>query len=132
MTPEDLKYSKDHEWVKVDGLKAQIGITHHAQDQLGDIVFVEVPEIGRVLEEGEVFGVVESVKTVSDLFAPVAGKVIEVNECLVESSENFTPEVVNSSPYDKGWMVTLEVADASVFDALLDQAGYLAHVESEA
>ena len=131
MIPEDLKYSKDHEWIKIDGLKATVGITHHAQDQLGDIVFVEVPEVGRVLEDGEVFGVVESVKTVSDLFSPVAGKVVSINENLVESSNEFTPEIVNASPYEKGWMVVIEVADPSAFESLLGHSDYLAHIESE-
>ncbi len=131
MIPEDLKYSEDHEWVRIEGLKATVGITHHAQDQLGDIVFVEVPEVDRELERGDTFGVVESVKTVSDLFAPVTGKVIERNEVLVESEESFEPEIINSSPYDKGWMIVIEVADESAFDDLLDAAAYKALVESE-
>ena len=131
MIPEDLKYTKDHEWVRVDGTKATIGITHHAQDQLGDIVFVEVPDVGRELSEGETFGVVESVKTVSDLFAPVTGKVVEQNSLLVESNDDFQPEIINSSPYENGWMIVVEVADASVFEGLMDHAAYQALVDSE-
>lgn len=131
MIPEDLKYSEDHEWVRIDGLKATVGITHHAQDQLGDIVFVEVPEVGRELEKGDTFGVVESVKTVSDLFAPVSGKVVKQNEVLVESSSSFAPEIVNASPYDKGWMIVVEVSDESAFDDLMDHVAYKALVESE-
>jgi glycine cleavage system H protein len=131
MIPADLKYSEDHEWVRIDGLRATIGITHHAQDQLGDIVFVEVPEVGRELESGDTFGVVESVKTVSDLYAPVSGKVVEQNQILVESSEAFEPEIINSSPYDKGWMIVIEVADESAFDDLMDHAAYKTLVDSE-
>lgn len=131
MIPEDLKYTEDHEWVRIDGQRATIGITHHAQDQLGDIVFVEVPEAGRELEKGETFGVVESVKTVSDLIAPVSGKVVEVNETLVESADDFQPEIVNSSPYESGWMIVVEVADASAFDGLLDHAAYQTVVDND-
>ncbi len=131
MVPENLKYSADHEWVKIDGLKAFIGITHHAQSQLGDIVFVEVPEIGRELEKGEVFGVVESVKTVSDLYSPLSGKVVERNPLLVESGENFQPEIVNSSPYDDGWMIAVEVSDESAYEGLLDHAAYQEIVDQE-
>lgn len=130
MIPEDLKYTEDHEWVRIDGLKATVGITHHAQDQLGDIVFVEVPDVGAELEKGDTFGVVESVKTVSDLYAPVSGKVVEQNEKLVESSDSFEPEIVNSSPYGDGWMIVLEVADASAFDDLMDHNAYQALVDS--
>ena len=131
MIPEDLKYSAEHEWVRIDGKKATIGITHHAQSQLGDIVFVEIPEVGRELEKGETFGVVESVKTVSDLFAPVAGKVVEANPLLQESEADFQPEIVNSAPYGEGWMLVLEVADESEFEALMDHQAYQALVDSE-
>lgn len=131
MIPEDLKYTEDHEWVRIDGLKATVGITHHAQDQLGDIVFVEVPSVGTELERGDTFGVVESVKTVSDLYAPVSGKVVEQNEKLVESSENFEPEIVNASPYGDGWMIVVEVADESAFDDLMDHNAYKALVDSD-
>lgn len=131
MVPENLKYTEDHEWVRIDGLKAVVGITHHAQSQLGDIVFVEVPEVGRELEKGDTFGVVESVKTVSDLYAPVSGKVVESNPVLQESGDNFQPEIVNSSPYEDGWMIAIEVSDASAFDGLLEPAAYQAIVDSE-
>lgn len=131
MVLENLKYSADHEWIRIEGLRAVVGITHHAQSQLGDIVFVEVPEIGRELEKGEVFGVVESVKTVSDLYSPVAGKVVDRNPVLVESGDDFRPEIVNSSPYEDGWMIVIEVADESAFEGLLDNVAYQAIVDSE-
>lgn len=131
MIPQNLKYTEDHEWVKIEGLRATLGITHHAQDQLGDIVFVELPELDTELEKGDTFGVVESVKTVSDLYAPVTGKVVQRNEALVESAENFQPEIINASPYDKGWMMVLEVADESAFDDLLDHAAYKTFIDSE-
>lgn len=120
----ELKYSEDHEWVRHEGDRATIGITHHAQDQLGDIVFVELPEVGRVLSKGETFGVVESVKTVSDLFAPLSGKVVEVNPVLVESAEGFAPETINGSPYQDGWMLVVEMSSAEELDSLLDAEGY--------
>ena len=120
--PEDLKYSKEHEWVRVEGNKAYIGITYFAQDELGDIVFVELPEEGTEITLDETFGTVESVKTVSDLFAPVTGKVVEVNSQLEDN-----PEFVNESPYDKGWMIVIEMADASQVDQLLDAKAYEAH-----
>jgi len=119
MVPKDLRYTKDHEWVRLDGSRATIGITEYAADQLGDIVFVELPEAGRALSQGAVFGVVESVKAVSDLFAPVSGAVVEANAAL--SGE---PELVNSAPYGAGWMLTLEVTDPAEVDALLDPAAY--------
>ena len=124
--PEGLKYSKEHEWVKVDGDVVIIGITDHAQSQLGDVVFLELPEVGRTLEPEEAFGVVESVKAVSDLYAPLAGEVVEINEALVDS-----PEKVNDSPYDDAWMVKLKLSDASALDALMDAAAYQQHVDSE-
>lgn len=120
----ELNYSEDHEWVRHEGDRATIGITHHAQDQLGDIVFVELPEVGRVLSKGETFGVVESVKTVSDLFAPLSGKVVEVNPVLVESAEGFAPETINGSPYQDGWMLVVEMSSAEELDSLLDAEGY--------
>lgn len=128
MIPEDLKYTEDHEWVRIDGNKVTVGITHHAQDQLGDIVFVEVPEVGRELEKGDTFGVVESVKTVSDLFAPISGKVLERNETLDESADDFQPEIINSSPYKDGWMIVLEVGDESELSDLMDHAAYATFV----
>lgn len=113
-TPGDLKYTKDHEWIKVEGDIATIGITDFAQSELGDIVYVEVETVGDELEEQEVFGTVEAVKTVSDLFLPLAGEIIEFNEAL----EN-EPELVNSDPYGAGWMVKVKISDVSQIDDLL-------------
>lgn len=127
----ELKYSEDHEWVKVEGNRVTIGITHHAQDQLGDIVFVELPEVGRELAKGETFGVVESVKTVSDLFAPVSGKVVEANPILQESQPGFEPETVNRSPYQDGWMIVVEMSAADELESLLDAAAYEKFVAEE-
>lgn len=123
-TPQDLKYSKEHEWVRVEGSKAYIGITDFAQDELGDIVFVELPKVGTQLQANETFGTVESVKTVSDLFAPVSGKVVEVNAALED-----TPESVNDSPYQEGWMVVVEVSNPDELNKLLDAAAYKAETE---
>jgi glycine cleavage system H protein len=117
--PAELKYTKDHEWVKLEGDIATIGITEFAQSELGDIVYVEIETVGETLAQEEVFGSVEAVKTVSDLFLPMAGEIIEFNEAL-ESS----PELVNSDPYGAGWMVKVRVSDASEFDSLLDAAAY--------
>ena len=117
--PAALKYTKDHEWVKLEGDIATIGITEFAQSELGDIVYVEIETVGETLAQEEVFGSVEAVKTVSDLFLPMAGEIIEFNEAL-ESS----PELVNSDPYGAGWMVKVRVSDASEFDGLLDAAAY--------
>ncbi|EGQ2909758.1 glycine cleavage system protein GcvH [Staphylococcus pseudintermedius] len=117
--PSGLKYSKEHEWVKVEGNTAIIGITDFAQSELGDIVFVELPEVEDELTEGETFGSVESVKTVSELYSPVSGKVVAVNENLEDA-----PEAVNESPYEEAWMVKVELKDKSELDALLDAAGY--------
>ncbi|WP_074409676.1 MULTISPECIES: glycine cleavage system protein GcvH [Aquimarina] len=113
-TPGDLKYTKDHEWIKVEGDIATIGITDFAQSELGDIVYVEVETVGEELEEQEVFGTVEAVKTVSDLFLPLTGEIIEFNEAL----EN-EPELVNSDPYGAGWMVKVKISDVSQVDDLL-------------
>jgi glycine cleavage system H protein len=120
----ELKYSEDHEWVRVEGNKATVGITHHAQDQLGDIVFVELPEVGKELSKGDTFGVVESVKTVSDLYAPVSGKVVEANPVLRESEPGFEPETVNRSPYQDGWMLVIEMSSPDELDSLMDSDGY--------
>ena len=117
--PSDLRYTRDHEWVRIDGDEATIGITQYAAEQLGDIVFVELPDTGRDLEVAKAFGVVESVKAVSDLFAPLSGSVTSTNDAL--SSE---PELVNSDPYGAGWMVKMTVADAAQVDDLLDGEGY--------
>jgi glycine cleavage system H protein len=119
MVPNDLRYTKDHEWVRVEGDEATVGITDFAAGQLGDIVFVELPEAGRTLEQFATFGVVESVKAVSDLFAPVSGEVVAGNDALAGS-----PELVNSDPYGEGWMVRLRVADAGELDGLLDAPAY--------
>ena len=117
--PTDLRYTRDHEWVRVDGDEATVGITQYAADQLGDIVFVELPEAGRSLEESKAFGVVESVKAVSDLFAPVDGTVTATNDALTGG-----PELVNSDPYGEGWMVKLRIADGAELDDLLDADAY--------
>lgn len=117
--PNELKYSKEHEWVKVEGNVATIGITEYAQSELGDIVFVELPETDDKINEGDTFGSVESVKTVSELYAPISGKVVEVNEELEDS-----PEFVNESPYEKAWMVKVEISDESQIEALLTAEKY--------
>jgi glycine cleavage system H protein len=119
MVPRDLHYTKDHEWVRIDGDIATVGITTYAADQLGDIVFVELPDAGRTLEQFATFGVVESVKAVSDLFAPIGGEVVERNPALTGQ-----PELVNTEPYEGGWMVRLRVADAAQLDQLLDATAY--------
>lgn len=119
MIPANLKYTKDHEWISLDGDIATVGITHFAQSELGDIVYVEVETLDQTLEKDEVFGTVEAVKTVSDLFLPLAGEIIEFNEDLER-----TPEDVNSDPYGKGWMIKIKVSDVSQFDELLDSEAY--------
>jgi glycine cleavage system H protein len=119
MVPDDRRYTQDHEWVRLDGDEAVVGITAYAADQLGDIVFVELPAVGRSLEAAGTFGVVESVKAVSDLFAPVGGEVTATNDALGGS-----PELVNTDPYDAGWMIRVKVADAGALDDLLDAAAY--------
>jgi glycine cleavage system H protein len=123
--PETLRYSKDHEWVRVESGGVVVGITAYAADELGDIVFVEMPEIGRTLQKDEAFGVIESVKTASDLYAPVAGEVVAVNEAL-----GAEPELVNSEPYAGGWMVRLRLADAAAADELMDAATYREQIGS--
>lgn len=121
--PANLKYTKDHEWIKLDGNIATIGITEFAQKELGDIVFVEVETIGQTLNEGDVFGTVEAVKTVSDLFSPVAGTIDELNPALANE-----PELVNSDPYGEGWMIKMTVTDVAAVDGLMDAAAYEALV----
>lgn len=121
--PANLKYTKEHEWVRVEGDVAYVGITDYAQGELGEIVFVEVETIGESLSAGDVFGSVEAVKTVSDLFAPVGGEVLEFNAGLEDS-----PELVNDDPYGKGWMIKMSVADASQLDKLLSADEYKAIV----
>ncbi|MEM6523014.1 MAG: glycine cleavage system protein GcvH [Bacteroidota bacterium] len=117
--PENLKYTKDHEWIKIDGNVATVGITDFAQGELGDIVYVEIETEGESIEQGEVFGTVEAVKTVSDLFMPISGTVAEFNSEL-ESS----PEIVNEDPYDKGWMIKIELEDGVDLNELLSAAAY--------
>ena len=117
--PSEFKYSKEHEWVKVEGNTATIGITEYAQGELGDIVFVELPDVDDEINEGDTFGSVESVKTVSELYAPVSGKIVETNDELEDS-----PEFVNESPYEKAWMVKVELSDESQLDELLSAEQY--------
>ena len=118
-SPENLKYTKDHEWLKIDGDIATIGITSFAQGELGDIVFVDVDTEGEELENKEVFGTIEAVKTVSDLFMPVSGEVIEFNEALED-----TPELINSDPYGEGWIIKVSISDTSALDELLSSDEY--------
>lgn len=118
-TPNNLKYTKDHEWVRIEGNIATVGITAYAQGELGDIVFVEIETEGESLEHGEVFGTIEAVKTVSDLFMPVAGKVEEFNAEL-----EANPELVNEDPYGKGWMIKIAMDEGADLSALLDAAAY--------
>ncbi|MFP4555867.1 MAG: glycine cleavage system protein GcvH [Bacteroidales bacterium] len=117
--PTDLKYTKDHEWIKVDGNVATVGVTDFAQSQLGDVVFVEIETEGETLDKEEVFGTIEAVKTVSDMFMPVSGKIVAVNEQLAD-----TPELVNKDPYGDGWMIKIELSDASEVDELLTADKY--------
>ena len=124
--PKDLRYSEEHEWVKSEGNTVKIGITDFAQDELGDIVFVELPEVGDELSADEPFGSVESVKTVSELYAPISGKVISINEELEDS-----PEFVNDSPYEKAWMIEIEPNDPSEVDKLLSPEEYEKHISEE-
>ena len=126
MNPVELKYSKSHEWVKVEGNIVVLGITDHAQDSLGDVVFVELPENDTSVVAGEAFGTVESVKAVSDIISPVSGKVIEYNEGVLDS-----PELLNNDPYGEGWLVKVEVEDLKVLDSLLSAAEYEAYLAEE-
>ena len=119
MVPSDLRYTKDHEWVRVEGDTATIGVTDYAANQLGDVVFVDLPTAGKAVEQFGTFGVVESVKAVSDLYAPVSGEVIEVNGEL-----GSNPELVNSDPFGAGWMIKVRLGDAAQVGELLDAAGY--------
>jgi glycine cleavage system H protein len=122
--PKELRYSKNHEWVRVEGEKVIVGIDDYAQSQLGDVVFVELPELGSVVACGDSFSVVESVKAVSDIYAPVSGKIIEVNEVLAD-----TPECINEDPYGQGWIVVIQVKDASEVDNLMDSKAYQTMLE---
>lgn len=117
--PDDLKYSREHEWVQVDGNTAVMGITDYAQSELGDVVFVELPEIGTEIESGEAFGTIEAVKAVSELYSPLGGKVVEINQKLEDD-----PALVNQSPYGDGWMVKIEMKNTDELAELMDAAGY--------
>ncbi|WP_235297837.1 glycine cleavage system protein GcvH [Portibacter marinus] len=121
--PDDLKYSKEHEWVKVEGNIATIGITDFAQGELGDLVYVEVETVGEELEKDEIFGTVEAVKTTSDLFMPVSGKVIEFNE-EIDENEGDNPSLINEDPYGKGWVIKVEMSDESELEDLMDGEAY--------
>ncbi len=127
MYPKDLRYDKEHEWVRVEGDEAVIGISHFAQDQLGEVVYVDLPEAGDEVTAGETFGEIESVKSVSELFAPVSGEVVKVNEALEDA-----PETVNEDPYGEGWMIVVKMADPSQADDLMDASAYEAFVAEEA
>jgi len=124
--PEELLYTEEHEWVLVEDDIVTIGITDFAQDSLGDVVFVELPEVGAEVVAGKAFGVVESVKAVSDVYAPVSGEVVETNEELPD-----TPEVLNTSPYEDGWMIKVRINDRSELDDLMDSEAYQAFVEDQ-
>lgn len=125
MYPKDRRYTKEHEWILREGDAATVGITHYAQDQLGDIVYVEVPEVGRQVSKGDVIGSIESVKAVSEIYAPVGGTIVAVNEDL-----DGTPEIVNSDPHGGGWYCKLELSDAAEIDDLMDAEAYGEFVES--
>lgn len=124
--PDELKYTEEHEWVLVDDEIATVGITDFAQDQLGDVVFVELPEVGDQLELGKPLGVVESVKAVSDVYAPLTGEVVEINVDLPDE-----PEMLNTSPYEDGWMIKIKLADPDELDGLMDAADYQDLVEQD-
>ena len=127
MYPQELRYSKDHEWVAVDGDRGRVGITDYAQNQLGDVVFLELPEVGQTLAPGDQFGTVESVKAVSELFSPVAGEVVEINSELTSK-----PELINEDPYGAAWIMVVRITDPATVEALMDPKDYQALVESEA
>ena len=122
--PEHLRYSSDHEWVQVDGNRARVGITDYAQDALGDIVYVQLPTLGATVSAGDSFGEVESTKSVSDIYAPVSGTVVAINDALGDA-----PETINRDPYGAGWLCEIEISDASELEALLDAAAYQALLE---
>jgi len=124
--PEELKYTEEHEWVMVEDEVVTVGITDFAQDQLGDVVFVELPAVGTMVEAGKPFGVVESVKAVSDVYAPVTGEVVEINEELPDS-----PETINTSPYEDGWMIKIKLSAPEELDGLMDADDYQEFIEEE-
>lgn len=122
--PTDLKYTKDHEWVRIEGDTATFGVSDHAQEALGDIVFVELPDVGRSMDAGEAYGVVESVKAVSDVYAPVAGEVVEINEAL-----EGEPDLVNSDPYGSGWIIKVKISDNNASAELMNPEEYTTFLE---
>ena len=122
--PDGLRYTVDHEWLRIEAAEGVVGITAYAADELGDVVFVELPRVGRTLQRSEAFGVIESVKTASDLYAPVAGEVVAVNEALASA-----PELVNEQPYGDGWMIRVRLGDPGEADGLLDAAAYRAKLD---
>jgi glycine cleavage system H protein len=122
--PDDLRYSKDHEWARLEGGRVRIGITDYAQDALGDVVFVQIPDVGTKVVQGDSFSEVESTKSVSDIYAPVSGSIAEVNQDLADS-----PQRVNEDPYGEGWLVVIELDDASQYEQLLDADAYRALIE---
>jgi glycine cleavage system H protein len=124
--PEDLKYSKEHEWVRVSGNIATIGVSDFAQDQLGEVVFVELPDEGEEFEKDDAFGVIESVKSVNDIYAPLSGKIVEVNDPVVDS-----PEIVNEDPYVEGWLVKIEISDPKELSELMSAKDYEAYIKEE-
>jgi glycine cleavage system H protein len=126
MYPADLKYTKEHEWIRMEGDKGRVGITHHAQNALGDVVFVELPKVGRTLKQMETFGAVESVKAVSDLYCPVSGSVVEANTALEKQ-----PELVNKDCYGAGWMIVVKVANPKELGKLMDAKAYQAYLAAE-
>jgi glycine cleavage system H protein len=127
MYPEEYRYSKEHEWIKVDGDRGTIGITDYAQQQLGDVVFVELPEVGATFSGQEVFGNIESVKAVSELFCPISGEVLEINQTAVDS-----PELVNKDPHGEAWLIVIKIQDQAEVDGLLSAADYKKYLEEEA
>ena len=126
MYPDELRYTRDHEWVKIEGDTGTVGITDHAHSELGDIVFVDLPEAGSTVGQGDEFGTVESVKAVSELYCPLSGEVLEVNPALED-----TPELVNQDAYGEGWMVKIRLSDTAQLEELMDAGQYQAHVEAE-
>jgi len=124
--PDDLRYTREHEWARRKGKNVVVGITEFAQDQLGDVVYLELPDVGDAVKKGDAFGVVESTKAVSELFAPISGKVVEVNDPLSDA-----PETVNEDPYEEGWMVVIEPSDPAELDALMDAKGYQAFIDEQ-
>ncbi len=122
--PEDLRYTREHEWARMKGEKVVVGITDFAQDQLGDVVYVELPDVGDPVKKGESFGVVESTKAVSELFAPISGKVVEVNDPLSDA-----PETINEDPYEEGWMIVIEPSDPGELGSLMDAKAYRGFLE---